>query len=171
MIGGMCRFTRLRGRVSYVEAKKAENDGHGREEARAGRRGQDGQRKGKRRKYGAGSARRCSYNWCNTAIKGITRIDDCNFRGKWRRTILPLFGTTRRCPSFYSPLSLSLSFSLLYQGFVNMRLQYYEFLRALGSFQPENHVTINWMGSLRIPWISRKNPWEVDSAIITSENL
>lgn len=45
--------------------------------------------------------------WCNAAIKGITRVDGYNFRGKWPRTLSPLFNTTRRWPSsFLLPLSL-----------------------------------------------------------------
>lgn len=98
MIGGMCRFTRLRGRVptrrrTKKKKKKTGNEGSAR--VREER---------KRRRRGGGKTMAAPLPviiWCNAAIKGITRIDGYNFRGKWPTILLPLFNATRLWPSLY----------------------------------------------------------------------
>lgn len=98
MIGGMCCFTRLRGRVPTRRRTKKKKK-NGKRRKRTGPRGEE-----EAKANGGGKTMAAPLPviiWCNAAIKGITRIDGYNFRGKWPTILLPLFNATRLWPSLY----------------------------------------------------------------------
>lgn len=70
MIGGMCRFTRLRGRVPTSSGKKQKTTDTVEKRRKPNSNDEEEGRKGKQRKDDAGSARRRSYNLMQRGYKG-----------------------------------------------------------------------------------------------------